>query len=278
MKKIFTIICITFVILFATGVNVSADTGPKPNLTLNISGLNVPYTVALAEPREDVWGPQWTYDPDAESGSGQTDGEHFNEIMTYEDSDNFVWITLFETYTTDATFTYSYHAPDVFKILIMIDGDSTIYSSAAIERKEFSATYDVVIDPANPANMVITNVSESSFWGNGYGIVIRIFVTLALEIAILFIYKMASKRNLIVAIITNIATQFGLNILLNVIASAYFASAALLLFIPLEIAVALIEFAVYFLGMKESKKKIFYYTLTANIISMVFGFILWILI
>ena len=100
----------------------------------------------------------------------------------------------------------------------------------------------------------------------------RMAITVIVELAIGLIFGYRSKKLIITIIITNVITQLLLNILITVDTIYGGGFASMILMIPAEGVIMIIESIVYCLLFKQSKGKIIVYTIVANILTFLLTF------
>ena len=103
-------------------------------------------------------------------------------------------------------------------------------------------------------------------------LIVRIILTLVIELGLFFLFRLYSKRNFKVVLITNLVTQIFLNVVINIaLYNSGYMSALFLLF-ALEFVELIIEFTAYQILLKEKKRwVIILYPLIANALSFGLG-------
>jgi len=125
----------------------------------------------------------------------------------------------------------------------------------------------------------ITAEKSYNFTREIISLFLRIIATIAIEILVALLFGYRAKKQLRIILITNIATQTILNIMLNTVNYYYGGLAFLLSYILAEIVVFLIEAGVYasFLtkdgtGRLTRKSYSVLYAFVANVVSFYLGF------
>lgn len=302
MKKLFKLFILLSIFLSFTfvGIKASADTGPKPFVKISVNGECEGMYMTLLSKNEHS-GP-WSKDNSYTKNDGKLENAEL-KFSNYVDSDNFNYLHFIDS-IEDHEFKWTYYPPQTFKILIYDSiNDKLLTNNQIYERYQFASTYRVLINN-DKINMMIENepekivndtiVSDQAYQvikepnqGNEIGnFFIRLLICLTIEMIIAVIFGFR-RFELLLIFGTNVLTQVLLNIGLN--AFVHFNGFNVLGLIPiyvlLEFAVLLIEFAIYAIFMYKIEKKkemnyksvtrILLYTLTANVASLLLGF--WIL-
>lgn len=264
MKKIKGFIfIILFLLLFTVGISVSADTGPKPSSYINIIGIEGDYVACFAA--KEVKGPHKDFE-------GWLDGEsniRYNSIMEYNDEDGYKWISSYYMCKDNSQIKFTYYCPNEFKIVIY-QNDELYAATEVIERYAFSSYYDIDFSNGD------IKIKESYDHGKELlKLVVRVLTTLAIEVGLFFLMRLYSKRNLIIVILTNLATQIILNIIVNIKIFYNGKHSAIGILIIGELIVLAIEFIIYQLFIKDKKRwVVISYPIIANVLSLILGCIL----
>jgi len=300
MKKILkcSMLFLAFIFVFLFNVSVSADTGPKSYITVNIVGnTDNLYMTLLSETSST--GPHNVYNEkySNEDTYHNEDEKNINLIFrNYKDTDNFYYLEYTYQSIKDKTYHWGYYPPTTFKVLIYnADGDFFITDNKIYQKEEFGSVYtltlsDEKIEVAKTQSLdTPIDAFEITKENKGAGSVIssffiRLTICLTIEIllALLFGFR---KWELLPIAITNIITQVGLNVALavDIYLNGFNMPSILACYIPAEIGILLIEFLAYFLIFKNFKFKrenpihpvrILLYTITANVVSLFGGFII----
>ena len=282
MKRSLRITVLALLAVAALTVTALADTGPKPQLTIRVE--NAPeepyYLDILAEGNyEDAAssfdGLEWSYSDEEIAALDQELLEALRAAVpegwhacTAEGSTGApMWGDLYPD--EDGLHTFGYHGvPDTYRVL-MVTKSGEVFLSEVCTRKvlQSSATVDwagrTVTVPPTWAGYVLQFLST-------------FLPTILLEGVLLMLFGFFWKRNWKPFLLVNLVTQgglalyFSLQAVQNGVSYGYF-----LLFIPAEIAIALVEAGLYTqLLTGRSRRRAFVYGLTANICSAALGFAL----
>lgn len=239
-----------------------ADFGPKP--TLKIIVRNAPEEVYYL----DLLIESDTFDENFDIGSYNPD--MVNNLLTFKE-DGWYPVFICDLYTPMngkltgspnhdwMIHTFSYRVPDVFKIII-VTKSGTVQVSETFVRTTLSTTLSY--------NFETNTIYEKPKLGEtGRQYFSTCLPTLLIEGIILILFKFSMSKNLKVFLIVNCMTQLfltaGLNYLLLM-----FGLTGILIQLPFEIVIVMIEAIVYGFMLKEhSVKRRILYALSANTIS-----------
>jgi hypothetical protein len=276
-KRFLIFILFLIPLIFISTIKVSADTGPKPKIYIEIENkMEGSYIALISENRG--WGP---YSINEKSDTYWTDEEKLidSKFSEYADKDNYYYVHVFGD-ISDGSYIWHYMPPKDFKILIYDSiNDRIITNDIKYTTYAFSSYYKLTFNNDN------FNVVEDYHYGHEVGsFFLRLAICLLIEIGIALIFKFFGKK-LIFIIITNVITQVLLNIALNIY--CYYNGLgffAYRLYITLEVAILLFEFVAYLFAFNvipqekekqfDSKLKILLYTAIANASSFVGGWII----
>lgn len=270
LKKVLLIISITLIIFISMSIPVQADVGPKPKTIINIAGIEGEYVAAFAS--KEAYGPNFDYQFWCDN---YKDSEYnyikYNPIMEYSDGDGFKWITTYYKCEGDSEIGFYYYRPNIFKLVIYKD-DKLYKVTDEIECYAFTSKYEINF---NANNQTIKIKNTYPYFKEVLLFILRISITLAIEIGLFIIFRLYTKRNILVVGITNIITQVLLNIILNL--ELYFKGSlsTILLYILLEVIILIIEPIIYIIFTRNKNKfLVLLYGILANILSFVIGVLL----
>jgi hypothetical protein len=264
MKKIKNIlfILLMFAITFFTMPfeRVHAGIPPHNNAFVTIEGIEGEYVAAFASSGE------FTYaNDDYESWLDQDEATRtpYHPIMEYKDNEGYRWIgEYFECDGKEEISLRIYFEGD-FKVIIY--KDNQLYKVS--EKIEFYA-YDSYYKIDLSSNDMVVKKSYNYF-GNILFLIFRIVLILSVEIGLLFLLKMYTKRNFIVTLILNVIGQLFLNI--YVFISLYFngTSSGIFTLLLVGLQVFIVQFIAYqFLLKKKHRLLIILYPILASVISL----------
>jgi hypothetical protein len=270
--KIFLFFFLSLLIFnFATNLQVKADCGPKASVSVEITGFkNEKYVATLVSKRAS--GPNFTYQDWLE---GEWDYLFYHPIMEYHDEDGFMWVGKYWELEGQNQFAWNYYPPMVFKIILFTE-DGKVYSSQVLERYAFNSYF--LFDGEN----VESTEDEDLFIGKAvksydyslevWSFLVRMIVTILIEIVILILFGYRSSKSLKLVLIVNVITQLGLNLLLNIVGYYQSSLVSVIIYVFLELLVITGEAIFYSFFLKEkSRLRAALYGVTANIASFGIG-------
>ena len=266
-------------VLLFTGLNVKADTGPKPAVYITIDGLEdeVVYVSLLASEANN--GPYHQLTDEDLNQDYYTEMDHkFYEYAKTQDF--FFWGGTKKITKSDNVFSWTYYPPNRFKVICYIESsDSFVVSDEILERYAFSSYFKMDL-VNNNGTYVITNIKKNyNYFYEIMNLLLRIVLTLAIELAIAYYVFHFKGKTFMVIIITNILTQVALNLFLNITCYNYGFLETIIYYIILEIFIFIAEAFIYTITFKRINEeynigKIILYALLSNALSFIFGFII----
>ena len=265
-----------FVILISVmlPMNAQADAGPKPSVVIDFTGLDgEAYYVTLLSSTKST-GPY---------SAGDTYQEHmgnydvFLKFSEYEDADGYYFLRFYQECSETNRFSWTYFPPQEFKLLLYFpETDTFIVSNESYGRYAFDSYFTAEI-AGQGGNLTAPSeiaLSKSYRYTNEIiSLVIRILLTIAIELGIALLFDLSGKMVFRFIAFTNIATQIALNLVLNIINFHMGALAFIMFYILLEIAVFAIEAVLYVINLQTqaSKPRLIFYALSSNIVSFISG-------
>ena len=232
-KRLFSLLA-CFALALAVPFAVFADIGPKPEVTVQTTGLSGECWVTLLAEQTAI-GP-WNL-PGSEPPEWFAAEEHpaWEAFAAFEDGDGYHFLQWQAPAADDAPATWSYMAPKHFKILFWFPESGGYAVTETLDRYAYSAVYRVDfsgIDPAAGEVQMVTARNNYDYAGEALGLAARFVLTLAVELLIALPFGYLKRQHLRVLLITNLATQLALNLALNLTAY-YSGSLAMLLLLSL---------------------------------------------
>lgn len=275
-RKINRLIYLVIIIIsFAIPVTVKADMGPKPSVIIEVIGLEEKeYYVTLLSERDSI-GP-WSYGNEYYDYMGEE--WVFEEFEKYQDKDGYYFLSFMEDCSEDDIFEWTYYPPQKFKVLIYTADDKQFYCSEEIyERYAFDSYFKVVISNDEKMGNTITAQKSYDFSMELLSLVMRVILTIGIEVLVAIVFRYKDKKSLTVIGVTNVCTQVILNVLLNVINYKSGEMAFVFHYVWMEMVVFAIEAVIYtkFIDKRDnSMDKIRHpvmYAALANLVSIVVG-------
>ena len=252
-------------------VTVFADIGPKPNTHISFRGYEGEFYVTLFS-KESSSGPwdHWNVDSNLRVNSGLVaSGEIDNIFLAYSDPDGYFYLGYVQKCSSKTDFDWSYYAPEQFKVVIYFPEQGIISRSAAIEKKDFSAYYNVF----NESGMI--RVESSGFTIQVVLFLLRVFATLLVECAAARMFFIKGKGNYAKIVFINIVTQLVFNAVVWQQGGAGSMARGFsgMIFLPLlEIGIFAVEG--FFYSVTTEIESPFVYSLSANILSLIVGLVI----
>ena len=274
MKKRFKAFVLATMVVFAlvaAAVCVSADTGPKPSITIKTNGtVGEKYYLDILIECDNGY-------PNLKDAEiAELDAEMFKTLSEYTDDGWYPAIAhgtpapLFGTVVPedDGTSRFSYFGtPNRFKVIIVTES-GTVKVSDVVEKTVYQQVFSLDF-----ADMTV-KTSQSAAKSYLIQFASTFFPTLIIEFLLLFAFGLSPKKYWWAIIAVNLVTQLFLTSVLAcnpVILYGGF----IFFFVMLELVVMLIEAAAYLVIMKKERLwKRIVYAVTANVASAVVGGIL----
>lgn len=273
-KKLFSLLA-CFALALAVPFAVFADIGPKPEVTVQTSGLSEDCWVTLLAEQTSIgpWNLAGSEPPEWFAAEEHPAWEAF---AAFEDGDGYHFLQWQAQVKDAAPATWSYMAPKHFKILFWFPESGSYAVTEKLDRYAYSAVYRVDFfgfDPAAGEVQTVTARKNYDYAGEALGLAARFVLTLAVELVIALPFGYLKRQHLRVLLIANLATQLALNLALNL--TTYYSGwlAMWLLYPLLELAVFIVEAVVFRLAFKPEggKGHPVLYAFVANAASYAFG-------
>lgn len=253
-----------------------ADMGPKPSVRINFtSDMGEPYYGTLLSQTRST-GPSSAWDGITEYS--WEDAEQYaiwQKFVAYEDDDGFYFLQEWWECSENNQLNWTYYPPSVFKILLYFPERDAFYVSPVYERYAFDSYYAATLSTVEDG--VLTAEPSYDYTWETVSLLVRILLTVLLELAVAWIFGYREKRLLQFLTAVNVATQVLLNLLLNVVNYQQGPMAFVLFYVLLELVVFAVEAALYawllpyYSVRPQTKGKAVGYALLANIISFAGG-------
>ena len=274
MKKRFKAFVLATMVVFAlvaAAVCVSADTGPKPSITIKTNGtVGEKYYLDLLIECDNGY-------PNLKDAEiAELDAEMFKTLSEYTDDGWYPAIAhgtpapLFGTVVPedDGTSRFSYFGtPNRFKVIIVTES-GTVKVSDVVEKTVYQQVFSLDF-----ADMTV-KTSQSAAKSYLIQFASTFFPTLIIEFLLLFAFGLSPKKYWWAIIAVNLVTQLFLTSVLACNPVILYGG-VIFFFVMLELVVMLIEAAAYLVIMKKERLwKRIVYAVTANVASAVVGGIL----
>lgn len=188
--------------------------------------------------------------------------------------------------TTEIVIKSGYMWPSDFLLIILNKTNNTYFISEETKTYAFHSYFECDMQNYVEGSVILNKqitLEENYKYGKEIGeFFLRLAVTLGIELLLALAFKFTKKSFLIIAI-TNVVTQIGLNVSLNLIAhfsgkNPIFA----IIYMFIEVAIMAIEATIFAIFCKrknsEAKLPVILYAIAANILSFGLGMLLWLLL
>lgn len=295
--KVLTMLLCTVMVIMIFPITANADTGPKPSVRITFENLGDELCYGTLLSSRESTGPSSAWDGNEEDArhnenpnySYQTFGyDIWKAFVDYAENDDFYFLQEAWQINETKELAWTYYPPNEFKILLYFPETGEFSVSGVYERYAFDSYFTVNMDGVKLSVDYNEELSSderiNAFKSYNYtveivSLVARIIITILIEMAIALLFGFRKKKQLLLLIGVNAATQIILNVLLNVINYNSGELAFVVFYILFEIAVLVIEAILYCTIMKkiseQPKKNWFYvlYALIANAASFGAGFV-----
>ncbi len=227
-KKYYPLLLVVFLfLLFCFPVQAktaSADMGPKPSLHITFDGLpenEECYATVLSSTLST--GPWRAYTGEYEP---REEGDVARIFREYQDKDGFYYLQRhFDLSRTD-TLSWTYYPPSTFKVLLYFPGAKVFMSSDVYSRYAFDSYFHVdmtdiqlPVEPSADQTPILLEetpptVKSYNYTGEILSLIMRICITIALELAMAFVFLFRNKKQWGFLAVINILTQILLNVFL----------------------------------------------------------------
>ena len=220
MKKMLITVLLVIVVMSVFPMTASADTDPKQSVVVDFAGLEGQNYLVTLLSESPAAGPNLAF-----GYLGEDEGEELTGIEKifddYEDPDGFYFLRFFEDCSETNRFEWGYYPPRTFKVLLYFpETGSFLCSDKSFERYAFDSYFTAHISDLNLAaeaqSAGIIVVKKSYPYATEIlALIVRIIITLVIEIGIALLFGFRERKQLKLILITNIVTQISLNLLLN---------------------------------------------------------------
>ena len=287
MKKVFKFfICILLILLLFDSSVAYADMGPKPGIFIDVKGVEYgeEYYMTLLSDVEST-GP---FSVGNELGASQVDyKDAYRVFSSLMDKDDYYFLSYIEKLEGEDQFSWTYYPPNKFKICMYFPDRDLILISDIFERYAFNSYYDLNFKELGIKDQIyyfnnneINIIKNYDYKGEIFTFILRVVFTIVIEYLIALLFFKPNKYQITLIIKTNIFTQIILNIGLNLILYFNGYLAYLLVLIPLELLVFIIEVLIYSRKMNvnltdgDSEVPVIRYAFIANFVSAFVGYFL----
>lgn len=136
-NKLICVLLCTVILLCTFSLSAFADTGPKPSVNIEITGIKGEYYATLLS-KEKSTGPASAWDGTEEHKNyTNLDPVIWEKFTYYKDSDGFYFLQQAEKCYGNDMYKWGYYPPKTFKVLVYIPESDTFIVSEICERFAF---------------------------------------------------------------------------------------------------------------------------------------------
>lgn len=280
MRKTLAAVFVCTVLFMTLPITVHADIGPKPSVRITFTGIDgeTYYGTLLSERSSTGPASAWNGSSAPRIPNRNGGEEIWRKFVSYEDEDDFYFLQEWWDCSESNQLNWTYYPPSPFKILLYFPESDTFYVSPIYEMYAFDSYFTVNLSEY-PGSRLTAGKSYNYTW-ELISLAARILFTILLELAVALLFGYREKKTLSFFAVVNIFTQIALNVVLNLVNYNSGPLAFTLIYIPLELAVFLIEAALYvprlpkYSARTHSKIRAAAYAFAANVASYAAGLLL----
>ena len=218
IRNILRRISMVLILMAALGIYAFADFGPKPSVVVEFENVgDQEYYVTLVA-KEDKLGSPYSRIT-AEDQPETDDIAIWNRLVAYEDPDGMVFAGNVQKLTGDGAYVWGYYPPSEFRVLIYFpDTDSFVESSEILEQYAFDSYYQMdfndLPENRNDAVAAIPVTRKYNLLWQITAFLLRLAVTVAVECLLAVLFGFKGKRQMLLVLAVNCATQLAMNLLI----------------------------------------------------------------
>lgn len=218
IRNILRRISMVLILMAALGIYAFADFGPKPSVVVEFENAgDQDYYVTLVA-KEDRLGSPYSR-VTAEDQPETDDIAIWNRLVAYEDPDGMVFAGNVQKLTGDGAYVWGYYPPSEFRVLIYFpDTDSFVESSEILEQYAFDSYYQMDFNDLpekwNDAVAAIPVTRKYNLLWQITAFLLRLAVTVAVECLLAVLFGFKGKRQMLLVLAVNCATQLAMNLLI----------------------------------------------------------------
>lgn len=269
--RLLSVILCLFLMASILPMTASADMGPKASVRILFENMgdDLCYGTLLSKNKSTGPSSAWDGNDDHARYKEKQDYEAFDyetwkAFVEYEDSDGYYFLQEGWVVSETKEIAWTYYPPSSFKILLYYPETETFVVSGIYEKYAFDTYYTVDMVGVNIGSVQYDEELSTDERINAYrsynytvevlSLVARILLTIVIEmlIAILFGFR---KKQLLLLLVANTATQIILNVLLNIINYNSGQLAFFIFYILFELIVIAVEAVIYCVWMRKHTEK-----------------------
>ena len=218
IRNILRRISMVLILMAALGIYAFADFGPKPSVVVEFENTgDREYYVTLVAKEDKLGSP---YSRITAEDQPETDNiAVWNRLVAFEDPDGMVFAGNVQKLTGDGAYIWGYYPPSEFRVLIYFpDTDSFVESSEILEQYAFDSYYQMDFNDLpenwNDAVAAIPVTRKYNVLWQVVAFLLRLAVTVAVECLLAVLFGFKGKRQMLLVLAVNCATQLAMNLLI----------------------------------------------------------------
>ncbi|MBP3398560.1 MAG: hypothetical protein J6K75_02265 [Erysipelotrichaceae bacterium] len=255
---------VCLILLMSFVLPVYADMGPKPSVHVDVECDEETYYMTLLTERRQ-YGPYREYESTASNDSEENPIK--GKFKEYAFQDEFYLVGDIEQLSHDDTYSWTYMAPETFKILVYFPSTDSFLCSEAMSRYAYQSTYQLVIDVESGIFDLSQNYDYS---GLLVSFLFCFSMTLLIEIMIGLSFNFRAKNELQIIVMVNTVTQILLHAFIHFMLYQRDNFTAAFCYLMAEVVVFVLESFIYCQTLPKKKHPVLY-ALVSNFISFVTG-------
>ena len=268
---------VCLVLVLAMPMTVFADMGPKPSVRITFTGIQGETYYGTLLSLRDSTGPAsaWNGKDDYPSWYPEEERHIWEKFIHYQDADGYYFLQAWWNCSESNQLNWTYYPPTSFKVLLYFPETDTFYVSPVYERYAFDSYFTVDLSAYDTAP--ITATKSYDYTWETISLVVRIVLTILLEVALAWAFGYRGKKALGFLAVVNIITQVTLNVALNLVNYHSGSMDFTFSYVLYEILVFAVEAVAYMAlmekvtGIQTRVKKAVGYALVANVASFALG-------
>ena len=218
IRNILRRISMVLILMAALGIYAFADFGPKPSVVVEFENAgDREYYVTLVAKEDKLGSP---YSRITAEDQPETDNiAVWNRLVAFEDPDGMEFAGNVQKLTGDVAYVWGYYPPSEFRVLIYFpDTDSFVESSEILEQYAFDSYYQMDFNDLpenwNDAVAAIPVTRKYNLLWQITAFLLRLAVTVAVECLLAVLFGFKGKRQMLLVLAVNCATQLAMNLLI----------------------------------------------------------------
>ena len=258
-RPVRVILCVYFAFLavLLLPLQVCADTGPKPSVRITFEGMDDTLCYGTLLSASDSTGPSSAWDGTEEGalhsgneryGDWLPDYEIWKAFVDYNDSDGYYFLQESWCVSETGELNWTYYPPSPFKILLYWPETGAYAVSGILERYAFDSYFnmDMTGFSVTEGETLLPDAVKSYPWGKEIlTFTARVVLTVLIEMAAAFLFRFRYKKEYLILLAVNLATQLFLNITLQITNPGMGGLMFFLTYAFLEIIIVIAEAAAY---------------------------------